>query len=75
MGPARTSLSICPSLRSLNLMKWKCHIPGKDATDWEGGFFPLTMEFTEDYPTKPPKVKARRAHVEIRAAPCGDRAD
>ncbi len=56
-------------------MKWKCHIPGKDATDWEGGFFPLTMEFTEDYPTKPPKVKARRAHVEIRAAPCGDRAD
>ena len=19
------------------MMKWKCHIPGKDGTDWEGG--------------------------------------
>jgi ubiquitin-conjugating enzyme E2 I len=37
-------------------MKWNCHIPGKQGTDWEGGFFPLTMEFSEDYPTKPPKV-------------------
>lgn len=42
---------------SVNLMKWKCHIPGKQSTDWEGGFFPLTMEFSEDYPTKPPKCK------------------
>lgn len=42
--------------RSTNLMKWKCHIPGKADTDWDGGFYPLTMEFTEDYPTKPPKV-------------------
>ncbi|GLC41473.1 SUMO-conjugating enzyme sce1 [Pleodorina starrii] len=42
---------------SVNLMKWKCHIPGKQGTDWEGGFFPLTMEFSEDYPTKPPKCK------------------
>lgn len=42
---------------STNLMRWKCHIPGKPSTDWEGGFFPLTMEFTEDYPTKPPKCK------------------
>lgn len=37
-------------------MKWKCHIPGKQNTDWDGGFYPLVMEFTEDYPTKPPKV-------------------
>ena len=41
---------------SADLMKWQCHIPGKPRTDWEGGFFPLTMEFTEDYPAKPPKV-------------------
>ncbi|OAO94564.1 hypothetical protein AXX17_AT5G01370 [Arabidopsis thaliana] len=26
-------------------------------TDWEGGFFPLTMHFSEDYPSKPPKCK------------------
>jgi ubiquitin-conjugating enzyme E2 I len=38
-------------------MKWNCHIPGKEGTLWEGGFFPLTMEFTEDYPAKPPKCK------------------
>jgi ubiquitin-conjugating enzyme E2 I len=37
-------------------MKWNCHIPGKPGTDWEGGYFPLTMEFSEDYPAKPPKV-------------------
>jgi hypothetical protein len=37
-------------------MKWKCHIPGKEGTAWEGGFYPLTMEFTEDYPAKPPKA-------------------
>jgi len=27
-----------------------------DDTDWEGGTFKLTMEFTEEYPNKPPKV-------------------
>ena len=37
-------------------MKWNCHIPGKADTDWDGGYFPLTMEFSEDYPAKPPKV-------------------
>jgi len=39
-------------------MRWKCFIPGKEGTLWEGGFYPLTMEFTEDYPAKPPKVGA-----------------
>ena len=37
-------------------MKWNCHIPGKPGTDWEGGYFPLTMEFSDEYPAKPPKV-------------------
>jgi Ubiquitin-conjugating enzyme len=23
----------------------------------EGGYYPLTMEFSEDYPARPPKVK------------------
>lgn len=26
-------------------------------TDWEGGYDPLTMHFSEDYPSKPPKCK------------------
>jgi ubiquitin-conjugating enzyme E2 A len=28
-----------------------------DDTIWEGGTFNLLMEFTEDYPNKPPKVR------------------
>ncbi|KAF8057931.1 SCE1 [Scenedesmus sp. PABB004] len=42
---------------SVNLMKWNCFIPGRSGTDWEGGFFPLAMEFSDDYPAKPPKCK------------------
>ncbi len=38
-------------------MKWKCHVPGKTKTDWEGGYFPLSIEFSGDYPSKPPKVR------------------
>lgn len=38
-------------------MIWRCFIPGKQGTDWDGGFYPLTMEFSEDYPSKPPKCK------------------
>lgn len=40
----------------MNLLKWKCFVPGKQNTDWQGGMYPLTMEFSEDYPAKPPKV-------------------
>lgn len=40
---------------STNLFKWECGIPGKSGTDWEGGMFPLTMTFPDDYPNKPPK--------------------
>ncbi|MCO5561675.1 hypothetical protein L7F22_015296 [Adiantum nelumboides] len=39
---------------SLNMMLWRCTIPGKDGTDWEGGYFPLSLQFCESYPTKPP---------------------
>ncbi|KAI3922435.1 hypothetical protein MKX01_039872 [Papaver californicum] len=42
---------------SVNLMTWQCTIPGKPGTDWEGGYFPLTLHFSEDYPSKPPKCK------------------
>lgn len=45
------------------MLKWKCYIPGKQNTDWEGGYFPLTMEFSEDYPAKPPKVSNPPRHL------------
>jgi ubiquitin-protein ligase len=40
----------------MDLLRWECIIPGPDKTDWAGGFYPMTMEFSEDYPVKPPKV-------------------
>ncbi|KYO00139.1 SUMO-conjugating enzyme UBC9 [Plasmodium gaboni] len=43
--------------KGLDIMKWICKIPGKKGGLWEGGEYPLTMEFTEDYPSKPPKCK------------------
>src|SRR5574343_62638 len=40
-----------------SLFRWKAVIFGPDDTEWEGGIFRLILEFTEDYPNKPPKVK------------------
>ena len=40
-----------------SLFTWSAVIFGPDDTEWEGGIFKLIMEFSEDYPNKPPKVK------------------
>uniref|UniRef100_A0A2K6U5U4 SUMO-conjugating enzyme UBC9 n=1 Tax=Saimiri boliviensis boliviensis TaxID=39432 RepID=A0A2K6U5U4_SAIBB len=40
---------------TMNLMNWKCAIPGKKRTPWEGGLFKLRMLFKNDYPSSPPK--------------------
>ncbi|CAM0147463.1 unnamed protein product [Urochloa decumbens] len=42
---------------SVNLLLWNCIIPGKQGTDWEGGYFPLTLQFSEYYPDRPPTCK------------------
>jgi ubiquitin-conjugating enzyme E2 I len=42
---------------SFNLMKWEAGIPGKADTDWAGGVYRVSMEFPDDYPSKPPKCK------------------
>eukprot|EP01113_Clastostelium_recurvatum_P029885 TRINITY_DN3615_c0_g1_i1.p1 TRINITY_DN3615_c0_g1~~TRINITY_DN3615_c0_g1_i1.p1 ORF type:complete len:160 (-),score=6.54 TRINITY_DN3615_c0_g1_i1:108-587(-) len=42
---------------SANIMLWECGIPGKAGTIWEGAVYPITMEFNEDYPSKPPKCR------------------
>jgi ubiquitin-conjugating enzyme E2 I len=39
-----------------DLMVWYCGIPGKKGTIWEGGFFPLKIFFTDDYPQTAPKL-------------------
>ena len=40
-----------------NLLLWYAIILGPDDTIWEGGVFKLKIEFTEEYPNKPPTVK------------------
>eukprot|EP00056_Hartaetosiga_gracilis_P001603 m.46035 g.46035 ORF g.46035 m.46035 type:complete len:159 (+) comp10705_c1_seq1:85-561(+) len=40
-----------------NLLLWRCTIPGKEGTPWEGGFYKLKMIFSEDYPLQPPKCQ------------------
>ncbi|SPT19335.1 unnamed protein product [Triticum aestivum] len=42
---------------SVNLMVWRCVIPGKPGTDWEGGYFPLTLQFDDNYPTTAPSCR------------------
>lgn len=42
-----------------NLFKWECGIPGREGGLWAGGVYKLVMEFTEDYPAKPPKCQFR----------------
>ncbi|GAB2269608.1 SUMO-conjugating enzyme sce1 [Dionaea muscipula] len=56
---------------SLNLMIWHCTIPGKQGTDWEGGNYPLTLLFSEDYPSKPPICKFPRDFFHPNVYPTG----
>eukprot|EP01080_Neovahlkampfia_damariscottae_P007070 gene7070-11233_t len=41
----------------LDLYKWEVGIPGKQNTIWEGGEYHLVMEFSTEYPSKPPKCR------------------
>ncbi|CCG23424.1 Ubc9 protein [Candida orthopsilosis Co 90-125] len=42
---------------SLDLTSWKAGIPGKAGTLWEGGVYPIRLDFPPEYPSKPPRVK------------------
>ncbi|KAK6913227.1 Ubiquitin-conjugating enzyme E2, partial [Dillenia turbinata] len=50
-----------------NIMLWNAVIFGPDDTPWDGGTFKLTLQFTEDYPNKPPTVRfiSRMFHPNI----------
>ncbi|KAI8469160.1 MAG: ubiquitin-conjugating enzyme/RWD-like protein [Monoraphidium minutum] len=56
---------------STSLMRWSCLVPGKDGTDWEGGLFPVTMVFGEDYPDSPPVCMLPRGFFHPNVFPCG----
>ena len=49
------TISATPSGDSL--FHWEAVIFGPEDTIWDGGCFSLTIEFTEEYPNKAPKVK------------------
>ncbi|CAN1349057.1 Ubiquitin-conjugating enzyme E2 1 [Linum perenne] len=40
-----------------NILLWNAVIFGPDDTPWDGGTFKLTLQFSEDYPNKPPTVR------------------
>jgi len=48
-------------------MSWHAVMFGPDDTPWEGGTFQLEVRFTEEFPTKPPKVtfKTKMFHPNI----------
>uniref|UniRef100_A0A2S2R2T9 SUMO-conjugating enzyme UBC9 n=1 Tax=Sipha flava TaxID=143950 RepID=A0A2S2R2T9_9HEMI len=41
--------------REMDMFRWKCFIPGKENTPWEGGVYKFTMLFCCRYPFNPPK--------------------
>ncbi|CAA6672738.1 unnamed protein product [Spirodela intermedia] len=52
-----------------NILLWNAVIFGPDDTPWDGGTFKLTLQFSEDYPNKPPNVRfvSRMFHPNIYA--------
>ena len=51
------SNGIFASPQQNNILCWEAVIFGPDDTPWEGGSFKLLLEFSEEYPTKPPSIK------------------
>lgn len=45
--------------------------PASMQTDWEGGYYPLTLHFSEDYPSKPPKCKFPQGFFHPNVYPSG----
>ncbi|XP_028400031.1 SUMO-conjugating enzyme ubc9-like [Dendronephthya gigantea] len=42
---------------TLDMLNWKCAIPGMPKTHWAGASYNLSVEFPEDYPYSPPKCQ------------------
>ncbi|PRT53342.1 SUMO-conjugating enzyme UBC9 [Wickerhamiella sorbophila] len=55
----------------LNLQVWQARIPGKKGTQWEGGVYPVVLEFPQEYPTRPPKCKFDQGFYHPNVYPSG----
>lgn len=55
----------------LDLTKWTAGIPGKSGTIWADAVFPITFDFPEEYPLKPPKVKFPQGFYHPNVYPLG----
>ncbi|KAJ4879314.1 Ubiquitin-conjugating enzyme E2 1 [Raphanus sativus] len=55
--------------RDNNIMHWDAVIFGPNDTPWDGGTFKLSLQFSEDYPNKPLRVRfvSRMFHPNILA--------
>jgi len=42
---------------SANIFTWEAGIPGKEGTDWQGGVYKVRLEFSDEYPSRPPKCR------------------
>ncbi|KAL0651400.1 hypothetical protein Bca4012_094091 [Brassica carinata] len=40
-----------------NIMLWNAVIFGPEDSPWDGGTFKLSLQFSEEYPNKPPRVR------------------
>jgi ubiquitin-conjugating enzyme E2 I len=47
-----------------NIFSWEAGIPGKKETDWEGGVYKVIMEFSDEFPSRPPKCKTGESESE-----------
>ncbi|KAL6947040.1 E2 SUMO-conjugating protein ubc9 [Hanseniaspora vineae] len=56
---------------TLNMQKWEAGIPGKDNTIWGNAVYPITIEYPNDYPSKPPKVRFPPAFYHPNIYPSG----
>lgn len=56
---------------SPNLSKWECGIPGKVGSIWEGATYKLFIDFSDEYPSKPPKCKFEKVLFHPNIYPSG----
>ena len=56
---------------SNDLFLWQCGIPGKAGTDWEGGVYKCTLQFSPEYPSRPPVAKFTPAIFHPNVFACG----